>query len=153
MIISLAVTAQQINIVPPPVEIKKDTGYLIIKQPVRLLINDAPKNGISGITFLNSYLKDKYQITKFVDGDSHSYDLPTEIFILYEENYSAKEGYKLIAGKIDIQIEGDEKGLFYGIKTLIQLPEIEIKNFGNNPEANPGAGSKAWLFADEIEVL
>lgn len=30
--------------------------------------------------------------------------------------------------------------------------KVIIKNFGDIPEGNPGAGKKAWLFVDEIEV-
>jgi hexosaminidase len=29
---------------------------------------------------------------------------------------------------------------------------ILIKNFGKIPAGNPGAGTPAWLFVDEIEV-
>ena len=31
--------------------------------------------------------------------------------------------------------------------------KVHIKNFGKIPEGNPGAGTIAWLFVDEIEVL
>jgi len=30
--------------------------------------------------------------------------------------------------------------------------KVKLENFGVIPEGSPGAGSKAWLFADEIEV-
>ena len=30
--------------------------------------------------------------------------------------------------------------------------KVQIKNWGTIPEGNPGAGNKAWLFVDEIEV-
>lgn len=30
--------------------------------------------------------------------------------------------------------------------------KVIVKNFGDIPEGNPGAGKKAWLFVDEIEV-
>jgi hexosaminidase len=31
--------------------------------------------------------------------------------------------------------------------------KVVIKNWGEIPDGNPGAGNKAWLFVDEIEVL
>jgi hexosaminidase len=31
--------------------------------------------------------------------------------------------------------------------------KVVAKNYGNIPEGKPGAGNKAWLFADEIEVV
>jgi hexosaminidase len=30
--------------------------------------------------------------------------------------------------------------------------KVLIKNYGIIPQGNPGAGSRAWLFVDEIEV-
>lgn len=36
--------------------------------------------------------------------------------------------------------------------TLTSFIKVIVKNFGNIPEGNPGAGKKAWLFVDEIEV-
>jgi hexosaminidase len=29
---------------------------------------------------------------------------------------------------------------------------VVVKNRGEIPQGNPGAGSKAWLFIDEIEI-
>jgi hexosaminidase len=36
--------------------------------------------------------------------------------------------------------------------TSTNFIKVVIKNFGDIPEGNPGAGKKAWLFVDEIEV-
>ncbi len=36
--------------------------------------------------------------------------------------------------------------------TLTSFIKVVVKNFGDIPEGNPGAGKKAWLFVDEIEV-
>ena len=30
--------------------------------------------------------------------------------------------------------------------------KVKLGNYGTIPENNPGAGNKAWLFVDEIEV-
>jgi hexosaminidase len=35
---------------------------------------------------------------------------------------------------------------------LARYVKVKIENWGNIPAGNPGAGSKAWLFVDEIEV-
>lgn len=118
---TLSLNAQQVNIIPQPVKIKTETGFLTIKQPLGFIINDFPDKGDMGINFFKNYLKEKYKITKFVDGDTHSYGLPTEIFIDYESGYSPNEGYKIVIGKKDITITGDDKGLFYAFQTLIQL--------------------------------
>ena len=45
-----------------------------------------------------------------------------------------------------------------GIMTVQQVSvaaryvRIKLGNYGTIPESNPGAGNKAWLFVDEIEV-
>lgn len=36
--------------------------------------------------------------------------------------------------------------------TPAKLVRVVIKSYGNVPENNPGAGNKAWLFVDEIEI-
>jgi hexosaminidase len=33
-----------------------------------------------------------------------------------------------------------------------RVVKVIVKNWGKIPEGNPGAGNKAWLFVDEIEV-
>ncbi|MEI2739694.1 MAG: hypothetical protein V9F01_13045 [Chitinophagaceae bacterium] len=30
--------------------------------------------------------------------------------------------------------------------------KVVVKNYGTIPDGKPGAGNKAWLFVDEIEV-
>lgn len=122
--------AQDINIIPQPAEIKKGTGFFIIKQPLGFIVNNGiPKGG--GISFFKDYLEEYYHLNKFVDGDTHSYGLPAEIFVDYEEDYSPKEGYKIVITKKDITLMGNERGLFYAFQTLIQLlpvsPSAEIK--------------------------
>lgn len=37
-------------------------------------------------------------------------------------------------------------------KTTARYVRVVAKNFGSIPAGNPGAGNKAWLFVDEIEV-
>jgi len=37
--------------------------------------------------------------------------------------------------------------------TFVRFLKVIIKNWGEIPEGNPGAGKKPWLFVDEIEVL
>ena len=37
-------------------------------------------------------------------------------------------------------------------KTFAKFVKVVVTNWGEIPEGNPGAGKKAWLFVDEIEV-
>ncbi|MDP4264481.1 MAG: family 20 glycosylhydrolase [Bacteroidota bacterium] len=124
----LNVSAQEISVIPRPAEIKRNTGFLIIKQPLGFISNDAPPAGDGGIQFFKDYIKEKYGIKKFVDGNTHSYGLPTEIFIDYEKGYLPREGYEITITQKDITIVGDERGLFYAFQTLIQLLPVTVSN-------------------------
>jgi hexosaminidase len=119
MIISLH--AQQINIIPKPAYTKIEKGFLTIKEPIGFIYNTAPP-GNDGTIFFKNYLKKNFKISKFVDGDTHSYGLPTEIFIDYDEDYPSHESYKLdIKADNKIYITGDSVGIYYAFQTLSQL--------------------------------
>ncbi len=47
-----------------------------------------------------------------------------------------------------------EKNMLYSVKPGIKTRYIKVlaKNYGTIPSGQPGAGTGAWLFADEIEV-
>lgn len=36
--------------------------------------------------------------------------------------------------------------------SAVRFVKIVVKNWGEIPVGNPGAGKKAWLFVDEIEI-
>ena len=37
-------------------------------------------------------------------------------------------------------------------QTYTRFVKVVVTNWGEIPAGNPGAGNKAWLFVDEIEV-
>lgn len=124
MLLSLALSSQQIAIVPQPVDVKMGTGYLTIKQPVGFIYNDDVTHDY-GVSFFKDYLKKFYNISKFKQGTEHSYGYPTEIFIELVKNYPKKGGYEIEINKNDISITGDEVGIFYAFQTLIQLLPVQ----------------------------
>ena len=78
----------QLNIVPRPAEVKMGKGYCILKEPIGLLLIDYSEGdemGNDGEEFFQEYLTKNYGIKKFIDGDTHSYGLPTEIFYTREQ--------------------------------------------------------------------
>jgi hexosaminidase len=113
----------QINIIPQPVEMKVAKGYLAIKHPISFIYNaDVDKDG--GVDFFKDYLQENYGVREFRTGDTHSYGSSTEIFIDYDENYK-DEAYELKIDAKGVVIRGNEKGLFYGFQTLIQLLPVD----------------------------
>src|SRR6185436_661393 len=105
LIIALAVSSfiySQLNIIPQPAEIKVGTGTYILKQPVGFIFYNGDVPGNHGEDFFKDYLKKYYNVTDFREGTEHSYGLPGEIFISYEENYSPKDGYDLVIDKAKI---------------------------------------------------
>lgn len=111
--------AQEINIIPKPAMITTSPGYFTIKQPVGFIYNEGVIND-GGVSFFKEYVQKYYNIKEFKYGDTHSYGLPTEIFIDYDNEIKG-EKYELTVDKKGIKIYGNEKGLFYAFQTLIQL--------------------------------
>ncbi|MBL0307534.1 MAG: family 20 glycosylhydrolase [Chitinophagaceae bacterium] len=66
--------------------------------------------------------------------------------INFTEALNAEAG-KEVPGEIIKDIEWS----FYPVSKTRYL-KVFLKNFGTIPEGKPGAGNKAWLFVDEIEV-
>ena len=236
-LLSFSQTMNGINIVPQPAEIKLGKGYTVLKQPVGFIVYDFDKaNENDGVEDFKSYLKKNYHLNRFVDGDTHSYGLPTEIHYGTLPNQKRKDYYELEVKASRIYIKGSALGKFYAFETLKQLlsvngkgeiiipictikdyprfpyrgmhldvgrhffpppayveffishdglnftsvgkvlPEADgtwknersmqqtlintsaryvkvlAKNYGIIPAGKPGAGTSAWVFADEIEV-
>jgi hexosaminidase len=110
----------QINVVPMPAEVKMGKGELVLKEPIGFIFNDRVNKGVGGVKLFKQYLTNKYGITKFKEGDTHSYGLSTEIFIEID-NKSKNESYSLKVESKSILIKGSNKGIFYAFETLKQL--------------------------------
>ena len=116
--LSIAQTMVDIHIVPQPVEIKMTGGYLTIKEPVGFIVEGGAEKDPS--LLFKQFLNKTFRFTKFINGNTHSYGLPTEIFIEYKK-YSPADGYEIEVTKKDIKITGNERGVFYAFQTLEQL--------------------------------
>ncbi len=132
-----------LNIVPMPAEVKMGKGNLIVKEPLGFILNDNINPGDGGISLFKQYLKKNYGIIKFIDGDTHSYGLPTEIFLDFS-NKAKSDGYEIEITKKNITISGNANGLFYAFETLkqiirrnskkqITLPVCKIKDYPRFP--------------------
>ena len=117
----------QINIVPMPADVILGKGELILKEPIGFIFNDGVNKGDGGVKLFKQYLTNKYGITKFKEGDTHSYGLPTEIFIDVD-NKRKDETYLLYIKQKSIFITGNAKGIFYAFETLKQLIRKQKNN-------------------------
>ena len=122
------VVFSQINIIPQPAEMKVEKGSYLFKQPVGFIYYNGDVPGNHGTDFFKDYLKKYYNVTEFQEGSEHSYGLPAEIFLSYEENYSPKDGYELAIDKKGIHIAGNDVGIFNAFQTLIQLFPPHVSN-------------------------
>ena len=131
LINGLSATAQKkLNIVPMPAEVKMGEGVCIVKQPVGFILidfEDNDKGENDGEESFKKYLKTKFNITKFVDGDTHSYGLPTEILFTRIGVKKPEGYYELEVTGTKIYIKGTALGKFYAFETLKQMMTVNAR--------------------------
>ncbi len=129
--VSLKGNAQNsLNIVPMPVEVKMGKGFCVIKEPIGFLRIDYSKGdemGNDGVAFFREYLTKNFGLKKFVDGDKHSYGLPTEIFFTRADSIKPMGYYELTVSGNKISIKGTALGKFYALETLKQMITVNSK--------------------------
>jgi len=124
-IVSLKLSAQEINIIPQPayLDIKKTQKPFIIDANTQIVVVDSTLN--PSADFLNGYLQKYYQlklnITR-VTPDKNYIKLISDTRI-----NEFNDAYTFAAGDQNITIAGtSQAGVFYGIQSLIQLlPVVE----------------------------
>jgi hexosaminidase len=127
---SLVSNAQkELNIVPKPVEVKMGRGLLILKQPLGFILIDSDKSDgdNDGVDSFKKFLKTNFGVTKFVNGNTHSYGLPTEIFFTGPVKGKAKGYYEIEVVGNKIYIKGTATGKFYAFETLKQIISVNTK--------------------------
>ena len=117
--------AQEVKIIPQPVEVTKNVGSFVISPKTSLVVSS--KIDEASASFLNLYLSDYYgfklPIVKKATKDYIKFNSLKNIKGLKAEGYSLKSDSKgvVIEGNSDI-------GTFYGMQTLIQLLPVEKSN-------------------------
>ena len=117
--------AQEVNIIPQPVQVIKHIGNFIITPQTSLVV--ANKEDIATAAFLNKYLSDYYGFElAIVQKASNNY---IKFKSLKKVVGLKSEGYSLKSGNERVLIEGNSAiGTFYGMQTLIQLLPVEKSN-------------------------
>ncbi|MEP7237064.1 MAG: beta-N-acetylhexosaminidase [Ferruginibacter sp.] len=120
----------ELNVVPVPAEVRMGKGYCILKEPIGFLLIDYSEGddmGNDGEDLFQEYLTRNFGLKKFIDGDTHSYGLPTEIFYVREEAKKPKGYYELNVTGNKIYIKGTALGKFYAFETLKQMISVNAK--------------------------
>ncbi|RED19019.1 hexosaminidase [Flavobacterium cutihirudinis] len=117
--------AQEVNIIPQPVKVVKNTGNFVINSQTSLVVANAEDNATAA--FLNKYLSDYYGFTLPISKKAGK----SSIKLISKKNINGLkgEGYTLKSDKNGVEITGNSAiGTFYGMQTLIQLLPVEKSN-------------------------
>ncbi|OOG63197.1 beta-N-acetylhexosaminidase [Flavobacterium sp. A45] len=117
--------AQEVNIIPQPVQVTQNVGSFQINPQTSLVVTS--KEDKSTADFLNKYLSDYYgfKLAIVKKADKNAIKLTSGKLIAGLKS----EGYTLKSGKNRVLIDGNSPvGTFYGMQTLIQLLPVEKSN-------------------------
>lgn len=117
--------AQEVNIIPQPVQVTRNTGNFVINTKTSLVVTS--KEDKSTAAFLNKYLLDYYgfELPIVKKADKNSIKLKSG---KHDEGLKS-EGYSLKSDDKGVLINGNSPiGTFYGMQTLIQLLPVEKSN-------------------------
>ncbi len=115
---------KEITIIPQPQEIQISNGNLTISSSTKIYYDSEFKNIDKVISYLNNFIE-RSNGTQF----ETSKEKPSSnfIFFQYDKDISNDEGYKFVSDKNGITISASkEKGLFYGVQTLLQLLPVKV---------------------------
>ena len=124
LITFFSLSAQDFNIVPQPVEIKKGKGVFTITEETVISYDDMTK---SSAFYLNEFLKENFALDLQVTSKAEK----NAIYLIYNSKQDKKGFYKLESNNKGITISGDNEGIFYGIQTLSQLLTQPKSSDGN----------------------
>ncbi|KQW99649.1 beta-N-acetylhexosaminidase [Flavobacterium sp. Root420] len=114
--------AQEVNIIPQPVKVVRNTGNFVITSQTSLVVTNKEDNATA--TFLNGYLFNYYGFVLPIAKKANK----NYIKLSSQKNIEGlkSEGYILISDKNGVEITGNAAiGTFYGMQTLIQLLPVE----------------------------
>ena len=116
------VTAQEVNIIPQPVQVvhSKANKPFLLNKNTKILFSD-PTN-LKSVNFLSEYLNKYYDITLEKEMVKHFEDKNVITLAIDKNIIGSTDKYTLQSTESSITIFAKtDTGLFYGIQTLIQL--------------------------------
>lgn len=118
LLLVTALSAQQLSLVPQPVDLQMGKGSFTLTAATPLLARDPEEARIAGL--LNDYLQQQYgfRLHLVKEAGGAAVRFVVRRFIKAPD----KDGYGLSVGANGVSVEGDTyPGLFYGLQTLLQL--------------------------------
>jgi hexosaminidase len=126
---SFSLLAQEINIIPRPVQIDKSDfpNFTIDNNTYLFINNDEAKNAAE---FFAAYVKKYYQVTLRIIKDAEIINKnKTILFIVDKRVYDNPDKYMIMTLKSSINMASPSgQGLFYAVQSLIQLLPTDQKS-------------------------
>jgi hexosaminidase len=120
--------AQEIDIIPKPVEMKMGAGKFILDKNTCILAYAEGQIAVANV--FNQFLKNYYAFTLPIKNKTANTDHLITFSSIHLESNFPEEGYQLNIRKNRIEIAAKtQAGLFYGIQTLLQLLPVQKQNF------------------------
>jgi hexosaminidase len=116
--------AQEVNIIPKPVEMKINKGIYYITNKTVIAFDNETQNAAF---FLKNYLENNYNLS--LRTTMHNRESFPAIYLKYTGDRNTSNSYNLEIDKDKVFLMGDKEGVFAGIQTLIQLLPTPSLNF------------------------
>ena len=105
-----------INIIPQPVKVKESAGTFMFGQNTEIMVNTELSEEAANI--FNDHLQKEYGFkTKITENNKHG---KAKVIVKVEKD-SIDGYYKLVINNDEINISGNETGIFYAFQTLSQM--------------------------------
>jgi hexosaminidase len=130
--VGVPASVTEISIIPKPASIIPANGYFEFSRDTKIIAADA--FAVKASTSLNNLLMERYGFTLEVTRDPSSQNSITFSTANADQNQpGAGEGYSLKINPGAIQIIGSERGMFYGVQSLLQLFPADFNGAANLP--------------------
>lgn len=116
----LAQDAAKFNIIPKPQSVTAGSGHFTLDQKTKIVAQDEPGRISAGI--LNDLLMERYGFKlEYTEQDVTANALRFSTTAVRTTDPRQSETYSLLIGPQQIEILATETGMFYGIRTLMQI--------------------------------
>lgn len=132
--LGMSASGTEISIIPAPVSIVPANGYFEFSRDINIIAADPSAVKVS--TVLNNILMERYGFTLKVTDRTSQNSITFSTANTGQDQSGAGEGYSLKIQPGAIQIMGSERGMFYGIQSLLQLFPRDFKGEANIPAAD-----------------
>ncbi|CAN5365811.1 family 20 glycosylhydrolase [soil metagenome] len=141
----------EVNIIPKPQSVTRGSGTFTFSTKTKVLAISEPGKRMAGI--LNDLLQRNYGFKLQTTDKPQAKDV-IQFAVLTQNGKSgaAAEGYSLNVTPNNIQISGEERGVFYGLQTLMQLLPAILENEAKLPAVEIKDGPRFGYRGMHLDV-